>query len=170
MDVEFDCPHCSQRIAADEEILGREVQCPSCQVSFTACDETPHNQAIVVTPTRKETIASIQQVSIEGERLIQSCKAASTGCMGWALMMVGFFGMVTVVGIIPGILMIIVGCYMCFKNFRIPKIEQVFKDVYVGKCPDCGYNLSFDGPAIGHDCPACKKRFVIHGNRFVSIQ
>ncbi len=38
-EVRIVCPHCLQRISAPEEVLGREVECPSCSASFMAVAE-----------------------------------------------------------------------------------------------------------------------------------
>jgi len=40
---------------------------------------------------------------------------------------------------------------------------------YAGDCPYCGMRLEFEGPVLGYDCPACKRRFVIQGERFARV-
>lgn len=39
------CPHCNTELVAEEDWIGMEVECPSCQQSFTVAKEFhPSNQ------------------------------------------------------------------------------------------------------------------------------
>jgi len=43
MSIKLNCPHCNQKLEADESLLGKDLECQSCNNSFTVSDsaETP---------------------------------------------------------------------------------------------------------------------------------
>ena len=40
---------------------------------------------------------------------------------------------------------------------------------YFGQCPYCGSHVTLSAVAQGADCPACNKRIVIRGTKFISV-
>ena len=45
--MKFECPHCSQRLSAELEMIGRQIQCPACDESLTI----PVLQSAGISPT-----------------------------------------------------------------------------------------------------------------------
>ncbi|MCK9523850.1 MAG: hypothetical protein M0R76_12540 [Proteobacteria bacterium] len=52
----FVCPHCHQMLDAPAELLGQEIQCPSCQETI-ALPETPQTETPQTAPSQRDTRA-----------------------------------------------------------------------------------------------------------------
>lgn len=91
------------------------------------------------------------------------------GCLGgW--IMGGIFiplGIVlcfTGVGAILGVPLILAGL------FGAPLGSMMGLGALNGECPWCGTQVTSPPAALGVDCPACKKRIVIKGKKFIGIE
>ncbi len=77
--IHFDCPHCSQSIAADSGDAGRSVGCPTCDQPMVV---PPHHSGKPV-PTRSETLPLADQLADAWEertRLVASLESTQATC------------------------------------------------------------------------------------------
>jgi len=45
-DIKFDCPMCQQTLEAPEEMMGQDIECPSCQKQITIPGAEPAKQEV----------------------------------------------------------------------------------------------------------------------------
>lgn len=90
-------------------------------------------------------------------------RAATGGCMGVVLVIVGVLLCCTVIGAIIGIPLILVGI-----GSPLIGMGTGLADI-IGKCPYCGTEVRANKLNKGKTCPACKKRFVVRNKQFIPV-
>ncbi len=122
-------------------------------------------------PRPRETVATVQQVPVAELPRDKTLIASGKVIGGLSLIIAGIALCFTLVGGLFGLPMIIWGFYIMVKGPADLMTQQTERNklVYSGACPYCGHFFSFDGPTLGQDCPACRKRFVVRNDRFVAL-
>jgi len=85
------------------------------------------------------------------DHLGMGCIIFVLGCLALLIPIVG-----------PFIFLVALGTAVVQMFFRREKL-------LVGPCPVCGIQLTLQKSALGANCPACAKRFVVQGTQFVSV-
>jgi DNA-directed RNA polymerase subunit RPC12/RpoP len=99
---------------------------------------------------------------LKGKGAMEGCNFGC-GAAGFVIIVGGLLT-ATGIGAIIGIPLIIVG-------FILPFLTTFMGyGGLKGKCPWCETEIENPYPLSGMDCPACKKRIVIRGNKFVKIE
>lgn len=87
-------------------------------------------------------------------------KTSSSGWVGFGVFAIigGLLFCLTGIGVIIGVPAIIVGVVMIFNRHTIE-----------GECPYCGHKLMTTPNTPGIDCQACKKRILVKGDQFHTV-
>lgn len=87
----------------------------------------------------------------------------TAGCMSLVLYIVGFALCLTGIGIVVGAPLI----YIAWKSERETKNEV--RRMIQSNCPYCDLLLNVPLTAVGANCPACAKRFLVRDGKFLKI-
>ena len=100
--------------------------------------------------------------SAKGEGALVGCLAGwgMTGC----LIPIGILLCFTGIGVIIGVPLILAGLLAPFLG------PLMGLGALKGECPWCGTQVISPMASLGVDCPACKRRIVIKGKRFIKIE
>lgn len=58
MDINFSCPNCNVLLTADDAMVGDEIQCPQCNLTFNVPEGTPAPPPPVIDPVQEILAAS----------------------------------------------------------------------------------------------------------------
>jgi hypothetical protein len=73
-DIRFCCPHCQQSLEAPYEMLGQQINCPSCTGAINLPDPQPKQPPppLAQTPPQKPTIADTHPCPCCGEQILRT--------------------------------------------------------------------------------------------------
>jgi len=155
------------------------AECPTCKQPIVVPDDTPSEPRPVLRPVPSPpaaspsyTVATVTPKEVARLPTSSAMFASGMGCLGLFMIVFGIALCFTLIGGIIGLPMAIWG-FILMGRAPLQAANSVQTEVaqtYSGACPYCGHQLTFDGPQLGYDCPACRQRFLIQLDKFVPIQ
>ena len=155
------------------------AECPTCSQAIVVPDHAASVPQPVLspvppraTPSPSYTVATVTPKEVARLPTSNAMFASGMGCLGLFMIVFGIALCFTLIGGIIGLPMALWG-FILMGRAPIQAANSVQTEVaqtYSGPCPYCGHQLTFDGPQLGYDCPACRQRFLIQLDKFVPIK
>jgi len=142
------CPKCGYSRVA---LLESDTTCPICKTDYG--------------PTPSSTINSQQSTDTRSNKVIGVVAGISASWITAAtLILVGILLSATVIGLVVGVPLIIVGLLTPFFG------PLIGFGAIKGPCPYCGTLLGAHRMNAGVTCRGCKKRLVIRDKKFILVE